>query len=86
MKVVEFTPPPKPVPAEVQTNADTIAILTRLLDEAKAGMVREVAIAVILEDGRSRHHTSSTRNIQALIGASTILTDRLLRSMVTVNV
>jgi hypothetical protein len=85
MKIVEFTPKPQEPTPEVKTNSDTIAILTRLLEEAQSGHVREVAVAAILHDGRSSHRASSTVNLQALIGASTILTDRLLRMLRTVE-
>lgn len=59
-------------------NADCIEILKRLLGQAEAGQIEAIAVAVVHMDGSCETESSSTDNLQKLIGSIAILQHRTL--------
>lgn len=79
MKIVEFTPAKAGWDAEVQ--ADTIYLLEKWLADAKAGRFDAVAICGVLKSGEAVTMMAQHNQHPALVGAVTILQQRLLRSV-----
>lgn len=62
MKVIEFKPRASP-------NADAVALLEQVLEEARAGIITSVALAYVRNDSTASGTWSSTDHAPALLGA-----------------
>lgn len=59
-------------------NRHTVELLEEALEEARAGKIQEVAMAVVYSEGGSGWRHSSSPDLATLIGAAAILSHKLL--------
>ena len=63
---------------EDQTNEETIEMLRKFLSDAMCGRIVAVAVAAIAKDGSSITMSTSSKQIQSLIGAVAVLQYRMI--------
>lgn len=71
MKVVALETP------SAAANRHTVEMLEEALAEAKAGRIRECALAIVYSDHSTGWRRSSTESISTMIGSASILLHKL---------